>query len=254
MRPSPTKSGCKYSKMSNSFFKFKQFTIRQNKCAMKVCTDACIFGAWFAKKNLSAQNILDIGSGTGLLMLMLAQKQQAQIEGIEIDSTCLEQLQENISQSEWKERVKVHAGDVRSFQSSIKYDFIISNPPFYENSLSSPSAASNLARHSAELNLKELLACIEVNLSANGSFGVLLPYYRTDDFESLAKEKKFYLVEKVLVKQSPNQKYFRSILYYSRISTSKPSQKELLIQNESREYTPEFIELLKDYYLYLQPD
>lgn len=238
--------------MSNSYFRFKQFTIHQDKCAMKVCTDACILGAWFARKKLFAQNILDIGSGTGLLMLMLAQKQDGIIEGIEIDPNCFQQLQENIEQSKWTNRIFVHHGDVRNFQPKIKYDFIISNPPFHENSLSSPLSAANLARHSTELKLEELIVEMDRLLHDDGAFAVLLPYYRSAYFEELAKQKIFHLVEKLLVKQSPNHKYFRSILSYSRTPSIKPVEKELVIQNESREYTNDFIELLKDYYLFLQ--
>jgi tRNA1Val (adenine37-N6)-methyltransferase len=221
---------------------------------MKVCTDACIFGAWFANKNLSADRILDIGSGTGLLMLMLAQMQKSIIEGIEIDSNCFQQLQENVSQSKWSERLVVRQGDIKTFRSELAYDFIISNPPFHENSLNSPSVESNLARHSAELNLDELIISIDQHLSSTGSFAVLLPYYRSEYFESIALKEKFHLTEKVSIRQSPNHKYFRSILHYSRTPQHQPSISELTIQNESREYTNEFVELLKDYYLYLQPD
>jgi len=240
--------------MSNSYFKFKQFTIHQDKCAMKVCTDACIFGAWFARKSLSANRILDIGSGTGLLMLMLAQERESLIEGIEIDPNCFQQLKENISESKWSERLAAHRGDIKTFRSELKYDFIIGNPPFHENSLSSPSIETNLARHSAELNLDELIVSIDQHLSSTGSFGVLLPYYRAEYFEFLASVKKFHLAEKLSVKQSPNHKYFRSILHFSRSPQQHASIEDLTIQNESREYTNDFVELLKDYYLYLQPD
>jgi len=218
---------------------------------MKVCTDACIFGAWFARKNLSARNILDIGSGTGLLLLMLAQQQNAQLEGIEIDSSSFEQLKENVEQSKWVNRISVHHGDIRNLKSNKKYDFIISNPPFHEKSLTSRSRTSNVARHSTELKLEELIVDIDRLLNDQATFAVLLPYYRTTYFEELATERKFHLVEKILVKQSPNHKYFRSVLYYSRTPAIKPSQTELVIENESRGYTNEFIELLKDYYLYL---
>src|SRR5947208_1018891 len=111
---------------------------------MKVCTDACIFGAWMARKNLSAKNILDIGSGTGLLILMLAQQHNIRIEGIEIDGQCFRQLKQNIEQSKWANRITVHHGDVRNFVANVKFDFIISNPPFHENNLTTPSHTSNL--------------------------------------------------------------------------------------------------------------
>ncbi len=219
---------------------------------MKVTTDACLLGAWFAEKNLGANEILDIGSGTGLLLLMMAQKHQSNFSGIEIDPSCFKQLSENVNNSKWKHRIHVIEGDVRNLSADKKFDFIISNPPFYENSLSSPLATSNLARHSSHLNLEELLACIHRNLSAKGSFGVLLPHYRTSEFETLARENGFHLVEKSLVKQSVNHNYFRSILYYSRNQIGECSQNELVIQNESGAYTNEFIQLLKDYYLYLE--
>ncbi|MFI5152541.1 MAG: tRNA1(Val) (adenine(37)-N6)-methyltransferase, partial [Chitinophagales bacterium] len=130
--------------MSNSYFQFKQFRIQQDRCAMKVCTDACILGAWFAEKIPSYSTVLDIGSGTGLLMLMLAQKNKSEIDGIEVDLNTYKQLKENIDQSPWKDQLRVFPGDIRSFSFSGKYDFIISNPPFYEKDLRSDSSARNL--------------------------------------------------------------------------------------------------------------
>ena len=220
---------------------------------MKVCTDACIFGAWLANKNISPKKVLDIGSGTGLLMLMLAQKHSSNFQGIEIDGNCFLQLKENIRNSKWSDRIELTEGDVRNFSSDKKFDFIISNPPFYEKSLNSPSASSNLARHSSHLNLEELLSSIDRNLSPSGSFAVLLPYHRSQEFEVLAAASNFHLIEKLLLKQSPRHNYFRSILHYTKVEASSPLNKELVIQHEAGEYTCEFIELMKDYYLYLSP-
>jgi tRNA1Val (adenine37-N6)-methyltransferase len=123
--------------MSNTYFQFKQFTIHQDQCAMKVCTDACILGAWFAAKIPEYCTVLDIGSGTGLLMMMLAQRTRSEIYGIEIDLSSYKQLKENISQNKWKERLKVFPGDARTYSFASKYDFIIVNPPFFENDLES---------------------------------------------------------------------------------------------------------------------
>src|SRR5687768_6797277 len=125
--------------MPNPWFKFKQFTIHQDKCAMKVCTDACILGAWFSAKLPQYATVLDIGSGTGLLMMMLAQRSQAEVHGIEIDPAAYEQLKENTSQNDWRRRMKVFDGDARTYSIPLKYDFIISNHPFFRNELQSTS-------------------------------------------------------------------------------------------------------------------
>jgi tRNA1Val (adenine37-N6)-methyltransferase len=238
--------------MPNPFFQFKQFLIHQDQCAMKVCTDACIFGAWFAQKDLPAKEVLDIGSGTGLLMLMLAQKQESSFEGIEIDVSSFHQLKENVAKSKWSNRITVTQGDVRDLSSEKKFDFIISNPPFYENNLKSKSTGVNTARHSKELTLEQLLTVIDNNLSSNGSFGILIPYYRLSHLEKIANEKKFLGLEKLLVKQTPAHDFFRAILHFSRNKKQEIVEKELIIQQTTGKYTEEFIELLKDYYLYLE--
>jgi len=221
---------------------------------MKVCTDACLFGAWFARKNLHAKSILDIGSGTGLLMLMLAQNHSSDFHGIEIDNFCFQQLKENIGNSKWSDRIELTEGDVRHFSSEWKFDFIVSNPPFYENSLTSPSAGANLARHSSHLTLEELLASINRNLSPSGSFAILLPYHRSEEFESIVKKNDFYVVEKVAVRQSPRHNFFRCIYHCTRTQPEKISENEIVIHHDSGEYTDEFVGLLKDYYLHLRPD
>ena len=163
---------------------------------MKVCTDACILGAWFAEKIPSYSTILDVGSGTGLLMLMLAQKSKAKISGIEIDFASYKQQIENIEQSKWKERMKIFPGDVRTHSFEDKFDFIVANPPFFENDLLSESDEKNIAKHSKELTLEEVIKVIDANLDTTGSFGLLLPYHRTAYFETLAGKHHFFLKEK----------------------------------------------------------
>ncbi|HEX9512704.1 MAG TPA: methyltransferase [Puia sp.] len=251
--------------MPNPYFQFKQFVVYQDQCTMKVCTDACILGAWFAEKIPSYSLALDIGSGTGLLMLMLAQKHKGEIQGIELDLAAFKQLKENITQNKWKEDLKVFPGDVRSYAFPHKFDFIITNPPFFEGDLPAASEAGNLAKHSKELTLTALLAVIDANLKSAGSFGILLPYHRVDYFIGLAASRGFALQEKLLVRQTPLHDFFRGILHFSRneegLSRNEgggsrkeeglvPSA-ELCIKNETGVYTEEFVELMKDYYLYL---
>lgn len=219
---------------------------------MKVCTDACILGAWFADKVPGLANILDIGSGTGLLMLMLAQRRKGRITGIELDLEAFRQLKDNIDHSPWRHSLKAYPGDVRSFAFPEKFDFIISNPPFFENDLPAVSDAANLARHSKELSLSELLEASGANLSSAGSFGVLLPFHRFGPFtEQALRGHGFHLREKLLIRQSPRHEFFRAIGWFSRHRDCFIPTTELTIQDGEGAYTDDFMELMKDYYLYL---
>ena len=237
--------------MSNQYFEFKQFTIEQDRCAMKVSTEACILGAWYARQKNGAMTVLDIGSGTGLLMLMLAQQWQGVFHGIEIDHRAAGQLRENIGRSPWKESCQVFEGDVRIYPLPVAYDFIISNPPFYEQQLKSSDPAINLARHSDSLNLEELLKAIEARLSAEGCVGIILPTDRALQFENMAKEKGFCLIEKLEISHSPSHAPFRSILHLGRKENAPEKHSRLHIRDSAGNYSADFIELLKDYYLYL---
>ncbi len=219
---------------------------------MKVCTDSCILGAYFAKKLSSLGTVLDIGAGTGLLMLMLAQKIKASIHGIELDTSCFKQLEENIGQSDWKERLSVYHGDVRAHLFSCKYDFVITNPPFFENDLQSLTNNERLAKHSSELTLNQLIESIDKNLSGDGSFGILLPFDRWEYFNRLTTQWQFHLLEKFAIKHSPSHNFSRVILYYGRHKATDTASFDMSIyKGPAQGYTDDFTDLLKDYYLYL---
>jgi len=219
---------------------------------MKVCTDACMLGAWFAEKIDSRTTILDIGSGTGLLMMMLAQKSGGNIHGIEINPSCFKQLRENISQNNWKERLQVFQGDVRSYSFTDRYDFIITNPPFFDNNLPSQTEEENIAKHSIHLTLQELIRVINKNLSSKGTFGILLPFDRCDYFNEMSEEQHFYLQDKLIIRHTDVHPFTRAILHYSRKREKNIAVIEMSIrENEGDRYTKEFVDLLKDYYLYL---
>lgn len=240
--------------MSNSFFQFKQFTVHQDKCAMKVTTDSCLFGAWVAndlQKNNSANSLFDVGGGTGLLSLMVAQKNpQLNIDAIEIDTEAAAQALQNVSESAWKKRIKVINGDVKEFNPGNKYDVIISNPPFYENELQSDNRRKNIAHHSEDLSLDDLLNVIQENLNATGNFYLLLPYKRNKEIEPLLRKYGFSASYKVSVRQSIDHNYFR-ILLKAGLQNIPVSEEEISIRDNNQQYTTQFIDLVKDYYLYL---
>jgi len=221
---------------------------------MKVCTDACILGAWVADKlkseQINASTILDIGTGTGLLSLMLAQKSTAKVDAIEIEKNAFNQAINNFKQSQWSDRLQALHGDVKDFDPSEKYDLIISNPPFYQDDLLSLVQNKNVSKHSEALNLDDLISVIKKLLKSSGSFVVLLPYHRVASFEKLAIENYFFLKEKLLIKSTLLHEYFRGILLFTQ-ADAIPVEKEMIIKEEDGNYSSEFTNLMKEYYLNL---
>lgn len=218
---------------------------------MKVCTDACLFGALVARTNLNNARCLDIGAGTGLLSLMVAQQNEAvQIDAIELDPNAAEQSKENISASPWAERIQVHHTDILLLKTDKPYNFIFSNPPFYQDDLWSPDQQKNNAKHNGTLNLKQLVSVAHSLLAADGRFALLLPFKLVDQFIEDAQEAGFHLSYKLLVKQTLKHKYFRGILIFSK-KPEEAKYDELIIKDLEHNYTPEFTAYLKDYYLFL---
>ena len=240
--------------MPNNYFRFKEFTIHQDKCSMKVCTDVCLFGAYVAglisNKKFQIDNCLDIGCGTGLLSLMLIQKNpDAIIDAVEIEANAYEQAKENFSNSKWNDRLKIFHTDVKDFVSEKKYALIISNPPFYENELLSKQKNKNIAKHDEGLTLKDLIKIVKNHLSAIGYFAILLPYNRIKYFEDVAKENNLFVHEKLLIRQTPSHNFFRGVLFFSN-DKSDSQTTEFIIKNNDI-YTEAFTVLLRDYYLKL---
>ncbi len=224
---------------------------------MKVTTDACLFGALVAgcKTCLPAgkqlANCLEIGTGTGLLSLMVAQKNNAlKIDAVEIDAAAAEQAGENIAASPWAENIEVFNDDILSFSSEKKYDCIISNPPFFEDDLQSADKAKNNAKHNTSLNLMQLLQVVDKYLTTDGFFAVLLPYHRVGYFIEESEKPGLHLSKQILVKQTMKHKFFRGVLFFNRLKT-EPQLMEIIIEDADHNYTPEFTAALKDYYLFL---
>jgi tRNA1Val (adenine37-N6)-methyltransferase len=238
--------------MSNHYFQFKKFKIEQEHCAMKVCTDACLFGAWVVEllelQHYSNQiNVLDIGTGTGLLSLIAAQEINCKIDAIEIDEVAARQAATNFSSSPFGSKIKIVETDIKKLETNNTYDCIISNPPFFENDLTSPDAKRNVALHSTALSLKELTKIIDQKLSSDGIVTLLLPFHRKEEMIKLALENDLHLFSNADIKQTPKHVFFRTFLAFSR--NAKTLQSEEIIIQDNRVYTERFIKLLKKYYL-----
>jgi tRNA1Val (adenine37-N6)-methyltransferase len=223
---------------------------------MKVCTDACLFGAMAANYKLQTSNpkqpiinCLDIGAGTGLLSLMFAQKNLfAKIDAVEIEDAAASQARSNFDHSPWKERLRLVHTDIKQYDPEIKYDFIFSNPPFFENDLLSMDPGKNRAKHDSSLSLHPLLESMSRLLKEEGEFVVLLPYHRLEVFEALAAGFHFHPNRRIAIKQIAGMDYFRVILFYSKKKSDRITG-ELTIKGSGGNYSAGFIALLQDYYL-----
>lgn len=238
--------------MANSYFQFKQFKIEQAHCAMKVCTEACIQGAWSQVPN-AAQHALDIGTGTGVLALMLAQRYPTlQIDAVELDHAAAIQAQENFGNAPFRNRLSLFNVDINLWQCSKQYDFIICNPPFFSHSLKSPKANRNLARHNDSLSFEQLLAFIEQHLNLQGSASVLLPKSEWKHWELLLSKSSLHCVECLEIfsykSQAANSKVY---ILKPLVPKTSLNTHQLFIYDAPKVYSPEMKNLLKDFYLYL---
>ncbi|MFN4284608.1 MAG: tRNA1(Val) (adenine(37)-N6)-methyltransferase [Lacibacter sp.] len=241
--------------MANTYFQFKQFEIQQQHAAMKVSTDSCLFGAWVAARAAAsfscAHRVLDIGTGTGLLMALLAQQCDATIDGIEIEATTAAEAAANCRRTPWHNRLRVLHADVRNQKVAQAYDLVISNPPFYENSLPSESAVHNVAHHGAALTLQQLVAFVAEALNNDGSFAVLLPFFREAEMVALCADKNLQLQQRTRVRHAPGKPFMRSMLWFVKGSTSLIADTDMSIHAATGKYSEDFIQLLQPYYLYL---
>lgn len=231
-------------------FKFKQFFVNQDRCAMKIGTDGVLLGAWSPLIN-NPYNVLDIGAGTGILSLMLAQRSKAeQIDAIEIDEDAYEQCVENFEASPWGDKLFCfHAGlDEFVDEPEDEYDLIISNPPFYTDDYKSDNTSRDLARFEDALPFEELIEAAALLLSDNGIFSVIIPYKEEERFVAMCKELDLFPLKITRVKGTPTSEIKRSLLAFCRIEQT-PLIDELIIEISRHNYTSEYIELTKEFYL-----
>lgn len=236
--------------MSNKPFQFKEFTIHQDKTAMKVGTDGVLLGAW-VKVKPEVFSVLDIGAGTGVISLMLAQRSYAEaIDAIELNDEAYEQSVENFERSDWGDRLFCYHASLQEFVDEIedKYDLIISNPPFYTSTYKELSEERAMARHTESLSYEELLKGTSNLLSENGSSAFIIPFSEEDNFLKIAKKYNLFPNRITRVKGTVNSAIKRSLLQCS-FQEKKIEANELIIEIERHVYTNDYIDLVKEFYL-----
>ena len=236
--------------MANPYFRFKKFTVYHDKCAMKVGTDAVLLGAW--ADTSFCRNILDIGTGTGIIALMLAQRSQATVEAIDIDKEACVQATENAAASPYTERIKVvHAScaDFAASNQQKRYDLIVSNPPYFINSLKCPDNKRTVARHTDTLLLSDLIREAQTLLSPSGRIALVLPYERLEEVKALASANHLYICRQTDVIPTPGAAPKRLLVELSTTEENIKNRDTLTIEEAHHQYTPEYIALTKEFYL-----
>ncbi|MCX6261571.1 MAG: methyltransferase [Bacteroidia bacterium] len=234
--------------MANSFFRFKQFTINQDKCAFKVGTDGVLLGA--CANVTGMRRILDIGTGTGFIALMLAQRCDAEIIAIEPDNDSFVQASQNVRLSKWSGRIRIENCTLQNFNpDNTSFDLIVSNPPYFIDSLKNPDPAKSDTRHNDSLTHSDILTGARRLLAEEGLLQLIMPYDEGNVFIAEAQEHGFYCNSILKIRPMPSSEIRRLILGFTRKRT-KPTENFLTIEKGKRhEFTDEYIRLMKDFYL-----
>lgn len=235
--------------MGQPFFRFKQFTIRQDRTAMKVGTDGVVLGAWADLEN--AAEILDIGTGTGLIALMAAQRNPAAcIDAVEIDPAAAGQAQENISASPWPERIRIHPVSISDFTPDKRYGCIICNPPFFVNSTPTPDTSRTMARHCKNLSHEELADQVVRLLKEDGHFYTILPPIEAGHLADYAHRHRLFVQQITQVIPNPGKSAIRYLMKFGFIE-KKIQKTELILEVSRHHLTEEYAQLTKAFYLKL---
>ncbi|SCY47920.1 tRNA1(Val) (adenine(37)-N6)-methyltransferase [Flavobacterium caeni] len=233
-------------------FQFKQFAITQELSAMKVGTDGVLLGAW-APIDHNPFSVLDIGAGTGLIALMLAQRTDAEvIEALEIDADAHAECVENFENSPWNDRLFCFHSSLDDFMDELEdeeYDLIVSNPPYHVEDYFSGDDKRDTARFTASLPFGDLCEAAAVLLSEDGIFCVVIPFSAEEHFIALAAENDLFPMKITRVKGTPTTEIKRSLLAFSRNQTDDFPVDELVIETARHQYTDAYVQLTKDFYL-----
>lgn len=238
--------------MPSPYFRFKQFTVFHDKCAMKVGTDGVLLGAWTNVDN--AATILDIGTGTGLIALMLAQRNsKSLITAIDIDENAILQAKQNIGQSAFSNRIDCRNIALHEFmeESSTRYDLIVSNPPFFKDSLKPPSMSRTLARHTDSLPVDKLVTSASLLVAENGSLSLIYPFDYKEQLKTLAAEYGLYASRITNVFPTPLSETPKRVLIELTKKDIGTVENDLVIETQRHIYSDEFTKLVKDFYLKL---
>jgi tRNA1Val (adenine37-N6)-methyltransferase len=229
-------------------FHFKQFSVRHDRSGMKIGTDGVLLGAW--TNVTGGTHILDIGAGTGVIALMLAQRTHptVKIEAIEIDEHAFADAAENFASSPWHERLKLYHESIHNFASTSTFDLIVSNPPFFQNSFKPPDPKRGVARHTENLNFESLLKTTEKLLSADGRLSVILPFTEGLQFISLADQTGFYCSRKWSFRTRKEKPVERLLMEFSRHETGI-EEGEILLLEYGESWSEEYKNLTRDFYL-----
>lgn len=240
--------------MPNSFFRFQQFTIQQDRCAMKVSTDACLQGAWTPIAE-TVKSVLDIGAGTGLLSLMLAQRSdRIQVDALELDSATALQARENVASSPWSSRVCVINADATEHSYNKQYDLVVCNPPFFNNSLLGDNDSRNLARHNISLTYSDLWSVLNQVLTPDGCASIMLPVVEHAQWEDLLSKNDWHIHHRLCIHHRANSSCKRIVSLCSRKATESVIEEKLIIYSAPNQYSLETSELLKPFYLRFKTD
>ena len=236
--------------MSNPFFTFKRFTVYHDKCAMKVGTDGVLLGAWVDTKG--SGKIIDVGSGTGLIAIMVAQRSEAHIDAVEIEADAYKQATGNVEACPWNDRIEVYNYSFQYFASIIntRYDLVVSNPPYFRNSLKPSADNRSLARHDERLGYESLLRSSKFILAPQGRLAIIIPAKETERFTDLAYLEDLYPLRLTWVRPNPLKDYSRCLMEFARNKNQACSINEILIKHvDSESYTEDYIALTREYYL-----
>lgn len=235
--------------MPNDWFKFRQFIVKQDRCAMKVGTDGVLLGSWCDAGNSS--NILDAGTGTGLIALICAQRSQASVTGIEIDPAAACQARENFQASPWKDRLGLITGDIRETElfRDVKYDLVVSNPPYYEESLLGKNNDRNIARHGIKISLNDLIDSIIKILEPGGKISLIIPSSRDHEIRKKMSECGFYPDRYAMVASRPGDRVIRVMSEWTMQEKEINSERIYIYKAGSNELHPLYRNLTGDFYL-----